>query len=254
MREENNNYLGFGLFFFFIVLLILIGSITLYVSHKEKYGTGKTDEAKVLITEKIKQDKSKEYIYYTLEEKVSEQMDIVLKKAVINLKNKDALEINENLESIYDRALKSVKKSNTEENICANGSDIYSLNTLDYAEYKENGMITLLITENNYSCNEEIEKPSKIYAYTFDGLTGSLISFNQLLEKYGLTYTKVLEILKNYLNERQTENSNIKIEETLNELKENENYVIYVSETKKLVMKYIVKTSDGDYNDIIELN
>ena len=256
MQEENSNYLGFGCFFFFVVIIILVCSIILYNEQKFKIKTTDSNNSEVILNEQIKKDKSKDFIYFSLEENISNQLSATLKKANININNKDADSINNVLSKIYDEALLSVKKSNEIENICENGSDIYSYNSLDYAFYYGD-FITLLVSENNYNCTKEIEIPYKIQAYTFDSVTGKLKTFSDLLNNYNITYTEILEKLKNNLEEQQTiinEVSNIKITETLNELKENENYAIYLSENKKLVMKYIVKTNTVDYNDIIELN
>ena len=256
MSEENNSFIGFGCFFFFIVVLVLIGSIILFNIEKSKKIDGNSNKVKDNLNDKKKKDKKQDFIFYTLEENVSDYLNATIKKANINLKSEDADNINLELDKIYSNALKEIKKSN-EELICENGSDIYSYNNIDYASFTYEKYITLLVGENFYSCNNELEIPRVIHAYTFDYLTGKLVSFEELLANYNLTYTKVLESLKKYLDEEQTmleDIPNIKIDETLNELKENENYVIYISENNKLVLKYIVKTNSVNYNDVIELN
>jgi hypothetical protein len=105
--------------------------------------------------------------------------------------------------------------------------------------------------ESNYSCGES--QISKISSYTFDVSTGKLISFDDLLKEYGLTYTEVLNKINSNLEENQVDD-NIKIENTLNELKENNTYIVYISNEGSLVVKYIVKTNSVDYNDVIEFN
>lgn len=257
MREEDYGYLGFACFFLIIVIIVIAGSWILYNNHNAKLTNTASNNTEVVLTDKLKKDKEKDFIYYTMEESVSDSLVITYKKATINLDSKDAEEVNEDLSKIYDEALASVVKSNDTENICDNASDIYSAVSLEYAIYFYEDTITLLVTENIYSCMDEISKPSKLVAYTFDVSTGKLLTHTDLLNKFGITYTEILEKIEKQLNAQQTildEVPNIKIEETLNELKMNETYVIYVSETKKLVVKYIVKTNSVDYNDIIELN
>lgn len=256
MQEDNSNYVGFGCFFFLVVLIILGCSIVLYNEQKFKFKANDLQDSKGFLNEKIKKDKNKDFVFFTLEENISEQLQVVLKKANINIDIEESAKINEVLGEIYDEALLSVKKSDDNERVCENQTDIYSYISLDYAMYYNN-YITLLISESGYNCNEEIEKPYKLYAYSFDSVTGEYKTFNDLLIKHNLTYTEVLEKVKKNLEEQQLDNGNeenIKIEDTLNSLKENENYVIYLSETNKLVMKYIVKTNTVDYNDVIELN
>lgn len=47
---------------------------------------------------------------------------------------------------------------------------------------------------------------------------------------------------------------NIKIEETINDLKSQETYVIYIDEFGDLILNYVVKTTSLDYNDTITIN
>ncbi len=256
MKEENNGYLGFALFFFFIVLLVVVGSILVYKNQKGKYDNTNHTENRILVEDKLKEDKDKDFIYYTSEEVISESLNFTMKKATINLKSESAKEANEELEEIYNQALTSVKKTSTE-NTCENDSDIYSTTTLNYANYTYGKYLTLLVSENVYSCQNEVEVPFKVYSYTFDGTTGNLIETENLLNDFSLTYTEVLQKIEEHLKENQSYVDGvptIKIEETLNKLKENENYTIYIADTEKIVVNIIVKTSTVDYNDIIELN
>lgn len=255
MREENYSYVGFACFFFFIVIIVMFGSFILYRNNNVKLD--EDSENKVNINEKIKEDKTKEFIYYTLEEAASDTLNLNYRKANINIDNKDANEVNEELSKIYDEALSSIKKSNSTDLICESGSDIYSAISLDYAVYDYEDYITLLVTENSYSCGDGLFKPYKLHAYTFNSNDGKFVSDESLIKEYGLTYTEILEKIEKHLNLQQTiidGVETINVSDTLNKLRANETYAIYVSETKKLVVKYIVKTNSVDYNDIIELN
>lgn len=255
MKEENYSYIGFACFFFFIVIIVMVGSFILYRNNSVKLDD--ENATQININEKIKEDKTKELVYYTLEESASETLNLNYKKANININSDDAKTVNEELNKIYDEALSSIKKSNNTELICESGSDIYSAISLDYAVYNYEDYITLLVAENNYSCSDGVFKPYKLHAYTFNINNGNIVSDEELITKYGLTYTKILEKIESHLNSQQTVIDgieNINIGETLNKLKANETYAIYISETKKLVVKYIVKTNSVDYNDIIELN
>ena len=78
---------------------------------------------------------------------------------------------------------------------------------------------------------------------------------NQEIERKFLVNTPLEIDITQYRGKSITQgyvlSGDIKIDETLNELKINDTYVIYISETKKLVVKYIVKTNSVDYNDVI---
>lgn len=257
MKEENASYIWFACFFFFIVILVLIGSFLLYRNHNLKFRSTDTEGQNVLVSDKMKKNKEKDYIYYEMEENFSSSFDFSYKKAVFNFASEDAKEVNLELSKIYDDAFSTIIKSNTTDHVCANGSDLYASSLLDYAMYAYQEYITLVVTESRYSCTDSITKPLKIHAYTFNVLTGKLISFDELLKRSHFTYTELLDKIEKQLQSSQTideETPNIKIEETLNELKKNETYVIYLSETNQLVVKYIVKTNSVDYNDVIELN
>ena len=257
MKEENYSYLGFGCFFFFIVILVIIGSVILYKNSNLSFNKINSSSFQTDINEKNKKDGEKDFVYYTLEEVVSTDLGLKYRKANVNIDSDDAVKVNEELDKLYDEVLLSIKKSNETDAICENGSDIYTAISIDYAVYTYNNYLTLLITENKYSCITDIFEPYSIKTYTFDIKTGKLITDEDLINGYGVTYTEILNKIEYQLKNQQTiinEVENIKVNETLNELKVNETYAIYISETKKLVVKYIVKTNSVDYNDIIELN
>lgn len=255
MKEENNSYIGFALFFFLIAILVAIGSFILYFN-KINFNNDQDDtNLEVKLSDKLKENKQEDFIYFTAIENISTQNSLTYKKANINLKSDDAESVNEKLDDMYNKALTSVKKANNEENICNNSSEIYEAAILDYASYSYNKYITLLITENLYNCTDEIEKPSKVTSYTFDTTTGKLISQEDLLKLFNLTYTEALQIIEEHLESlSSTDENNILVDETMNKLKENETYTIFISETNHLAVKYIVKTNSIDYNDTIELN
>jgi len=256
MKDENSNYLGFVCFFLLIVAIVITGSVILYKSRESKLIDKSTSSNKNVLNDKMKLEKEEDFIYY-IDELDSGNSSVVYKKAVINLNSDDAKEVNEIIEKLIDKSKESVILAGTEETVCENGSKEFSYSSLDYNVYLYEEYITLVVTENMYTCTDDLSKINKIHSYTFNMLTGKRISYDDLLSKYDITYTEVLDKIKNHLEKQQTIIEGvptIKVEETINELKENETYIIYHSETKKLVVKYIVKTNSVDYNDIIELN
>jgi hypothetical protein len=247
MKDEYHNYIGCALFFLFIVFIVLLGSITLYLNNKEKINVTSTNGSVVIQSDKKKNDKDKDFVYYTDE---VEKSDLTYKKAVINISSDDAVSVNTILSDIYDEALNSIVLA-TEDNTCENEDSIKSSSLIDYAVYENSKYVTLLITISNYSCGNSVV--SKLVSYTFDITTGNLLSFDDLLKEYNLNYTEVLNKINSNLEENQTDDY-IKIDDTLNELKENNTYVVYISNEGSLVVKYIVKTTLTDYNDVIEFN
>jgi hypothetical protein len=246
MKDEYHNYLGCAIFFFSIVIIVVLGSVTLYLNSKNKTNVSSLNDYTTVQSEKNKIDKEKDFIYYT---DSKEEAGLTYKKAVINIESDDALNVNSILSDLFIEASSSV--STTSDTVCEDGESISSAKSLDYATYSYSKYSTITIMESNYSCGES--QISKISSYTFDVSTGKLISFDDLLKEYGLTYTEVLNKINSNLEENQVDD-NIKIENTLNELKENNTYIVYISNEGSLIVKYIVKTNSVDYNDVIEFN
>ncbi len=258
MDEENNNILGFGFFFFFIVLIVVGGSILVYLNigkeNQEKSTTG-NNETQI---DKMKLEKEKDFIYYTNEKIISESLSIVSKLPVINLNSDDAKNTTKELKNYVEEVNGTLKK-NTENITCAyqNDEQILETNFLDFGTYIYQEYVTLLIRESAYSCQNGFSVSSKIRAYTFNALTGKKLTTQELLAKYDTSLTNVLEKVKRTLSDSQTmndEEETIQIDETINNLKENETFVIYIDEYGDLIMNYVVKTSSVDYNDSITIN
>ncbi len=251
MREESNNVLGFGLFFFFIVLIVVVGSALLYFNTKEKREQKiKSPEEELVISDKMKIDKTKDFIYYTEEETISSSLAITSKRPVFNLNSKDATEVNEEIASYVKQTKASLKKESDPTCTFQNEENIYETNFLDYGIYEYQEYISLVIRESNYSCLNGFSASSKVKAYTFNVLTGEKIESSDLFSLYHTTLTIALEKIQESLSTVP----NVKLEETINGLKENDTFVIYIDEFGTLVMNYVVKTLDGDYNDTITIN
>ncbi len=251
MEEESSNYLGFGLFFFLIVLIILLGSIFIFFNVRSK-NTVASYEGTEQISDQLKKDKEKDYIYFKEDEIISEALNILYKVPVINLKSEEANAINNELKTYTSGVKNTLQKGDLQQ--CYETSDIYKTNYLDYAVYSYQEYVTLLIRESEYNCEVGFSSTSKVKSYTFNVLSGKVLSFQDLLQKYDTTLTKVVEQIRIKLNEDQTiieEIPNIKIEETINQLKAQETYVLYIDEFGDLLLNYVVKTNSVDYNDTI---
>lgn len=258
MQENDSNYLGFGLFFFLIVLIILVCSMLLFLNVRNKNQEKIiTDTNEVVVSDKNKKDKSKDFIYFIDEETMSEELNLIYKMPVINLNSEDANRINDEIKSYATQIKGTLEKGDPSKCYYEEPNDIFKTDYLDYAVYSYQEYVTLLIRESNYSCQNGFSSSSKVKSYTFDVLSSHLLSMDALLSKYDMTLTNVLEQIRNNLNNEQTIVDgipNIKIEETINDLKPQETYVIYVDEFGDLILNYVVKTTSLDYNDTITIN
>lgn len=257
MKDENNSYLGFALFSLFIVFIVLAGSIILYFDKNEKRVTLPSDDKVIEISDKKKQEKEKDFIYFTDIVTLDAKANLIYKLPIINLQGTKISDINEEIKNYVADVKKSAERIETPLESCPDASvgDIKVAHSLSYAIYNYDKYSTLFMEESAYSCESVTSDTLSLKSYTFNNITGEYLSMEQLLKLNHLTYTEVLDKIKAELTLNAShEGSTILVDATLNELKANRSYVIYLTEEGSLIVKYIVKTTSVDYNDIIVLN
>lgn len=258
LQDTENNYVGFGLFFFLIVLIVLVCSMLLFFNERNKKQEKRINEQnEVIVSDKNKKDKNKDFIYFTNEETISEELNLIYKLPIINLKSEEAKDINDEIMSYVNQVKNTIVKGKTENCPNLEENSIAKTSYLDYAIYTYQEYITLLIRESNYSCQNGFSSSSKVKAYTFDVLSGNRLSFEALLKKYDITLTEVLGQIRNNLNKEQVIVDGlptIQVEETINTLQQQDTYVLYIDEFGDLILNYVVKTNSLDYNDTIVVN
>lgn len=256
MNEEGNSYLGFGFFFLFILGIVCVGTFLVYQNYTKKMENKEiVTEEKEKISDKLKIEKAKDFVYYQEEVSISENLSLVYKYPIINLESEDALDATKELKNIINEKKASVEKINTNEidTTCSESVDgIRKATVLDFGVFTYNEYVTLILYESMYSCDSGISSILKMRSYTFNVLTGKRLSATDLLSLYNTSFSKGITQIREELIKNQYEN-NIKIEETIRNLKENETYILYISEEGELILKYIVKTNTVDYNDNISL-
>lgn len=257
MEERNKAVVG-GILFLLLILFIGIGGyIYTFKNNKHKEITTKTDN----ITDEYKKDKTKDYIYYTDENVISNDLQIVYKTPVINLYNTQTNAISSELSKENEKMISDIKKISQTENttgneITFNTDDIYSATYRIYEDYKYNEYVSLVITDVYYDCFKGINDYPNIKSYIFDVKNNERISNLDILSEYNITLSQVKEKIENKLNQDQTidnEVETIKIDETLNNINDG-NYGLYIDNTGNLVIKYIVKSNQMNYNEIMIIN
>ena len=111
----------------------------------------------------------------------------------------------------------------------------------------------MLITDQYYTCFD-LNTFYKTKSYIFNTETGALLTEEEILSMYDLEMTNIKEQIKNYLESKQVIDNEveiIKIEETINDFK---NYAFYINEYGRLYISYLVKSTQVDYNEIMEVN
>lgn len=251
--EERNKAIFGCVFFLVLILFIGIGGY-IYTFNNDKHKEINNENE---IIEKNKKDKDKEYIYYVNEITVSEKLNIVYKNPIINLNNSlsDAIynEISTENDKYYNEIKKISQTSNdTGKEIAFDTDDIYSATIRDYENFEYENYITLLITDSLYDCFSGVYDYPIIKSYIFDVEKNERISNIDILEKYGITMSEVKDKIRTKLQEDQTVEGDIeviKIDETIENLSNDNTYGIYMDDTGNLFIKYVVKSNQINYNE-----
>lgn len=252
MEEKNKAIFG-CVFFLVLILFIGIGGY-IYTFNSDKHKEI-SNESK--ITDEYKKDKEKDYIYYTNEITVSEKLNIVYKNPVINLDNSlsDAIynEISAENDKYYNEIKKISQTSNdTGKEIAFDTDDIYSATIRDYENFEYENYVTLVVTDSLYDCFSGVHDYPMIKSYIFDVEKNERISNIDILEKYGITLSEVKDKIRTKLQEDQTVDGEvevIKIDETIDNLSNDNTYGIYIDDTGNLFIKYVVKSNQINYNE-----
>lgn len=253
MEENFKNKLGLFTFIFIILFLAIGGYFfTNYLLNEKE--DNKTNNNKEKQDYRI--DQKKDYIYFTNSEVISEGAEIYYQDVVINLTTQETL--NETLEKenqIYKNNIKYISDQNilSDEIINYNNDNLYALTFREYSTYEYEKFVSLVLTDYNYSCFDLITF-NKTKSYIFNIETGKVLEEQEILKLYNTNIESIKEKIREYLLSKQEiidEVELIKIEDTLNEFN---NYSLYINEYGKLYISYLVKTSQVDYNEIMEVN
>ena len=257
MEENLKNKYGFWVFFIIVFLLGVGGYFfTDYVINMDDKKTGDVSNNKEIIDYRI--DKEKEYIYFTNEEVISDsdEAEIYYKDVVINLSTQEGLTNQLKKENeIYKNNIKYLDDGEylSEELITYNFNNLYSLTFREYDTYQYNDYVSLVINEHNYSCFDLITF-IETKSYIFNIKNGKLMEEKEILSLYNTTIEKIKENIKIHLEEEQEivdEVELIKIEDTINNL--DGKYSLYIDNYGNLYISFLVKTTQVDYNEIMEV-
>lgn len=250
--EDSKSKVGSFLFIVFILCLIIGGQLLYYkVLHKDDV---KENDNKGKVDYRI--DKKKDFVYYTNESVISEGVDIYYKDVVINIKGQEVLTESLNKENaIYKENIKYISDQNllSDDLINYNHDNLYMLNYRDYDTSQYKNYYSLLILDYSYDCFD-LSSIQKIKSYVFDTNTGKLLTDDELLKEFNTSWDTIKEKMREHLTEKQeivNEAELIKIDETINNL---DNYGFTVNSIGNLVINFLVKTTQVDYNDNITIS
>lgn len=251
MEENFKNKLGLT-FFILVIVFLLVGGF-IYTNHILN-PTNKNEESKKEVNYKI--DKDNPYIYYKNEEVISESAEIYYKDVVINLNTQQ--DLNSILDSENERYKSNIKYLSdasllSDDLINYKNDNLYMLTYREYENYEYENYVSLVLNDFNYSCFDNSTFIGT-KSYIFDTSNGKQLTEDEILALYDVSMEEIKNKIRNVLDEKQTTNEEgnplLKIDETLNEFTQ---YALYINEYGRLYITYLVKTSDVDYNEIMEV-
>lgn len=249
--ESRGNSIKFTIFIIFLLAVGIggyIGMMNVLKNGESIWDKAPSDDE----TPDLRLDKTKDYVYYTNEEEILEDSGAYYRDIHINLSSgKLTSETLNNEMAEIRRSIIRVHEVTLDPNVeyTENEEGIYSMDIREYQEYEYEQYVSILVEDYKYDILN-LQTPADIKAYVFDKYEDNLISSAELLEKYDLTLDDVKEKIKTKLTSDESTVEGIKIEETVNVL----NYAVYINEIGKLEVTFLVKSTNGNYYDNIELS
>lgn len=263
MNDIRNGKVYAALFMLFLVVLI-VGGYFLTVQLTSSDNKSKGDiESIAEKNEDYKVEQDKDYIYFVNSEQKSVEHEIIYQDIVMNFQGVYAASVASTLNSKMALLKETYKKlseqdltDEEQDKVLYKEDDIYSASYLKYTRYFYKNYASLLIDEYDFNCFDgELYRNS--ISYVFDVTTGDEVSKKELLNTYHKSLEAIKGVIKEKLEKNQTiveEKEVIDIASTINNLDNEENYALYINKSGFLVISYLVKTTQVDYNDVIILN
>ncbi len=254
----------YGFIFLIFIICLAIGGFFLTKTFVKDRNSEIADSNEPIREEKnLKINKSEDYIYFQNGDTKNLTHEIVYQDIFINIDSNDAQNIMDKLNMEMEELKNSFKilsEANLSEEeqakVIYKEDNIYKADYRKYTRYFYKDYATILIDDYSFDAVKGKEY-QKSFAYTFDTLTGKLIPRKTLLDLYNLNMTKIKERVAEKLNKSQTvieEVEQINIVETLNNLDNDDNCAVFINKSGFLSLSYLVKSAEGDYNDVIIFN
>ena len=244
------NYWGMIVLTIIMLIFVVGGFFTMrYFTHYRKNKSTTSSETKKEIDIRI--DKSKDYFYYNNEEELIASMEIEYVEPYFNIEG--AEELNNTLKQEVTALKATIKKYNEDDELPesaeTNEEMIYSLTYRDYKDYSYDKYLSLVVLDYNYDIvNGSV--PSKLGAYVLNKETGKIITNEELLSMFNVTFDDVKAKVKERLNEdvllHEKAGVTVDVTGSMNAL---DNYALYLNKFGELEITFVVKTSENNYND-----
>lgn len=234
-----------------IVIIIIIGGFYL-MKKSEKITLENKVDNKVIKEEKeskdIRIDKTKEYIYYTNYERVVDELDIEYKDIVFNFEGHDDIA----------KSLNEETKTLKESLVYDEEAEDIAYDKLQRASYKQyefiifDDFISLIVRYYNFT-KDDLVSFERAKTYVFSKESGKILSEEELLQKYNLSFEDARWKIKTYVSDQNLlkEGEELDADATVINLTE---LNLFVDKLGKLNATVLVKSDQKDYNDNIRLS
>jgi len=268
--DDTRNGIVYGALFLFFIVILIVGGYVLTVkvtkedsSDKINTNNNEKTEENVVISDKYKIDKTKEYIYFDNIDSKSLEHEIIFQDIIININSNDAKNLETKLNNDMAELRKTYKKISDQElseedkeRILYKEDDIYSTLFKKYTKYFYKNYTSLLVDSFDYDCYNGSTYKNSI-SYVFDTNTGKILTKKEILNIYNKNLDNLKLKVEEALESEQTEvegTNLIDITSTINSFDNDDNYALYINKSGFLVVSFLVKTTQIDYNDDIILN
>lgn len=245
---EKGNGIKATLFVIFILAVIVGGYILMKQSEKKLDAKPQNNTEEKSEIKDIRLDKTKDYVYFTNYEEKVHELDIIYKDINLNFKDLN------NIAKLLNDESKELKETMVydETNEDAPYDNLVSAKYKIYTTYSYDNYISIIVDYFSYHYETLV---SYLYSktYVFDKNTGSIVTNDDLLNKYNLTKDDVINKVKNHIADEDV----LKNEEELDEeatVAQMTELSLFIDKIGRLSISVLVKSDQKDYNEIIILS
>lgn len=233
---QEKNYLSVTMFILIIFALLLGGNYL--IRNKGRISTTKIVN--------IKSDPSKDYVYFTDSETVSEALDLVYNTIHLNIDSEDAKNLEKKLNEEMASAKKNIKtldEVNVDKKDIAyeldDNNKIYEADYLKYDILESDNYITVGTIKGHINITSDEDNNTLKY-YTFSKKDSHIMSLDEIKSAGKITNNSIEKAKENYLKDK--ENTTIKT------------YELYIDKYGNTIMNLLVNSGDITYNDTVKIN
>ena len=233
---QEKNYLSVTIFVLIIFILLLGGNYL--IKNRDKAETSKHVDTR--------KDKTKEYVYFSDSNTVSEDLDLVYNTIHINIDSQDAKCLEEELNAEMTKAYNSIKKTSAvsfdKKDIVYeldDNNDIYEADYLKYDVLDNDNYLTIGVIKGHVNITSDVDNNTLKY-YTFNKKDGHIMSMEEIKNVGKIKDSDIENTKKTYLEDKEDTKIN--------------SYELYIDKYGNVRMNMLVNSGNITYNDTVKIN